>query len=295
MYALRRSGIDAFDLCDLSDDTLWPTMDVYALSEDCLAVYATASGTSLVNTAADRVSVGLDSFSSWIMVGDWPSFYDDQNQVVRLVNPAAVGVGFCGNASPEQSPLNKVLRGIVSTESSQEGTTYSDGDLSDLNTEGLDVIVGPPTTLGGDYYTFASGRNSWSNTGGNGIEYSRVTNFIARSLNSFAAKSIVGMLQSIRPDDPTRERAKQMLDGFFALLADPNSGSSGQGIIDTWSTVCDLTNNPPSSQARGYLFASCKVRYLNVVRYFVIRLAGGGGVNVTSSNDSSILSTATTV
>lgn len=289
MYALRRSGIDTFTLCDLVDQTLWPTVDVFALSENAMSVYAMASGSSLAATSAARVSVGLDSFSSWILTGDYPTMYDDQNQVSRLVNSSAVAVGFCGNASPEQSPLNKVLRGISATEFTQAGTTYSDGDLSNLNTSGIDTVVGPPTTLGGDYFTFAAGRNAWSNTGGNGIEYTRVTNFIARSLNSFAAKSIVGMLQSTRPDDPTRTRAKQLLDGFFALLADPNSGSSGQGIIDTWKVVCDLTNNPPASQARGYLFASATVRYLNVVRYFVIRLAGGGNVQVSSSNDASIL------
>jgi hypothetical protein len=285
MYALRSSGIDAFALCDLATTSLWPAMDIFALGEDCLACYADTNGASYATTASDRVSVGLDSFSSWIAVGDYPSFYDSQNQVVRLVNPAAVQVGFCGNASPEQSPLNKRISGVVSTESSMEGTTYSDADLEAINTSGIEVLIGPPTTLGGDYYTFATGRNASSNTAGNGVEYTRVTNFIARSLNSFAAKSIVGMLQSSRPDDPTRTRAKQLVDGFLAQLANPESGASGQGIIDSFMTVCDLTNNSLDSQARGYLFLNMNVRYLNTVRYFIIKLAGGGNVVIQNSAD----------
>lgn len=282
MYALRNSGIDTFALCDLATTSLWPAILTFALSEAALGVVAAASGQTITQTAASRVSVGLDGFSLWIFTGDWPSFYDAQNAVVRLVNPTAVACGWAGNASPEQSPLNKELYGVVSTETSQNGSTYANADIQVAETSGIDMIVGPPTTWGGDYYTFVTGRNASSNTGGNGVEYARVTNFIARSLESFASGSIVGKLQSIQANDPTRLRAKQLLDGFFAELANPNSGSSGQGIIDTWATVCDLTNNPPASQALGYLFAYATVRYLNVVRYFVIKLAGGGNVTVAS-------------
>ena len=284
MYALRNSGVDTFTLVDISTPTFWPAIDAFSLSENAMATVAAVSGASISTTAASRISVGLDDFTMWIFTGDWPSMYDAWNGVVRLVNPTACALGFAGNASPEQSPLNKQLRGVVSTETSQTGSTYANADLQLAETSGIDMIVGPPTTWGGQYYTFATGRNAWSNTGGNGVEYTRVTNFIARSVNSFAAGSIIGKLQSIKPTDPTRTRAKQLLDGFFAQLASPNSGSSGQGIIDTWSVVCDLTNNPPSSQALGYLFANVMCRYLNTVRYFVIRFAGGGNVSVTSSS-----------
>jgi hypothetical protein len=55
-------------------------------------------------------------------------------------------------------------------------------------------------------------------------------------------------------------------------------------MIDDFSVQCDLNNNPPNLQALGFLFAYCAVRYLNVVRYFVIKLAGGGNVNVSVQN-----------
>jgi hypothetical protein len=111
-----------------------------------------------------------------------------------------------------------------------------------------------------------------------------MTWFLSRSIQSKAAGSIVGRLQSIRPNDKTRADAKALLDGFFAQLADPASGSNGNGMIDQWSVQCDLNNNTPAMQALGYLFAYCAVRYLNVVRYFVVKLAGGGNVQVTTQS-----------
>ena len=52
-------------------------------------------------------------------------------------------------------------------------------------------------------------------------------------------------------------------------------------MIDTpWLVQCDLNNNPPNLQALGYLFLYWQVRYLNVIRYFVIKFQGGANVSV---------------
>jgi hypothetical protein len=74
-----------------------------------------------------------------------------------------------------------------------------------------------------------------------------------------------------------------LFDGFSAQLASPQVGLgiNGQGMIDTpWLVVCDLSNNPANLQALGYLFLYWEVRYLNVIRYFVVKFQGGGNVNV---------------
>lgn len=282
MYALRRSGVDAFTLCDLSDATKWGAIDAFALSESCTAIVATTSGDTISSAVAARTTNGLDDFPTWLLVGDYPTFYDSQNGVSRLVSPAAFGIGILGNLSPELSPLNKQLRGISQTQTSQTGATYSDAELAIAENGGVDLIVGPPTTPGGDYYTFITGRNASSNGSANGIEYTRMTNFLARSFQSKAAGSIVGRMQSIRPDDQTRADAKALIDGFLASIQDPAMGSNGNGMIDQFYTQCDLSNNPPALQARGFLFLYAAVRYLNVVRYFVIKLAGGGNVQITT-------------
>jgi len=143
--------------------------------------------------------------------------------------------------------------------------------------------LGPLSSPGGYYYSFATGRNASSNTAANGIEYTRMTNFLIRTSQSKAAGSFVGRLQSIQPNDMTRAQAKALFDGLSAQLASPQVGLgiNGQGMIDIpWLVTCDLTNNPPNLQALGYLFLYWQVRYLNVVRYFVVKFMGGGNVTV---------------
>lgn len=282
MYALRRTGIDGFTLCDISDATTLAAQNSFALSENAFVAMADASGAAVSSAIGLLNTNGVDDFPTWFAVGDYPSFYDSQNQQTRLINPTAFMIGLAGNLSPEQSPLNKQLRGIVSTQKSQASQTYSDAEIAVAEQGRVELIVGPPVTPGGNYYTFICGHNASSNTAGNGIEYTRLTFYLARSFQSKAAGSIVGRLQSSRPDDRTRADAKALIDGFLASLKDPSVGSLGNGLIDDFATVCDLSNNPLILQARGYLFLYAAVRYLNTVRYFVIKLAGGGNVEVQS-------------
>lgn len=284
MYALRRTGIDVFTLCDHSTSANWAVMASFALSESALCVTADASGVSLATTMASRVSTGTDSAWLKLLAGDWPYFYDSVNQLTRLVNPCAFYIGLAGDLSPEQSPINKPLTGVVATQKSAASQTYSDAELSQAELGGIDLIVGPPVTPGGFYYTFITGRTTSSNTAGNEDNWTRLTNFLARSLNSKAAGSIVGRLQSLRSDDQTRSDAKALVDGFLASLKDPAVGSYGNGIIEDFATQCDTGNNPVQLIVRGYLFLYAKVKYLNVVRYFVIKLAGGGNVTITSQS-----------
>lgn len=283
MYALRATGCDGFDLCDVTDTTSWATQISFAISETMWAALTTAAGDSIENCVATRQSAGVDDTNFWLCEGDWPTFYDTQNGLARLVSPQAFQIGLAGNLSPEQSPINKNLIGVVATQTSTQGLVIADADETVAQTGGIDVI-GQSEDLGETFFSFLTGRNGSSNTAANGMEYTRLTNFIARSLQGSATRSIVGLLQSSKSTDPTRSKAKMILDTFFGGLASPSVGSNGYGLIDSWSVKCDLTNNPPNLQALGFLFAYCAVRYLNVVRYFVIKLAGGGNVQVSVQN-----------
>ncbi|WP_407146242.1 hypothetical protein [Bradyrhizobium sp. ORS 86] len=284
MYALRNSNCDCFTLCDLSTSAYYASIAAFGLSETMYAIHATQKGDSIANALATRINAGVDTPWFKLIMGDWPTFYDDYNGVSRLVNPSAYGIGIYGNLSPQQSALNKPLLGISATQRSQLGQTYSDTELSQINTGGIDVILPPSSSPGGYYFSFATGRNASSNTAANGDEYTRMTNFLIRAAQSKAAGSFIGRLQSIQPNDQTRAQAKALFDGFSAQLASPEVGLgiNGQGMIDTpWSVVCDLSNNPPYLQALGYLFLYWQVRYLNVVRYFVVKFQGGGNVTIT--------------
>lgn len=284
MYALRNSSCDCFTLCDLSTSSYYAAIASFGLLETMLPIQATVKGDAIANALATRINSGVDTPWIWLLLGDWPSFYDSYNQVTRLISPAAFGIGIVGNLSPQQSPLNKPLQGISATQRSTLGQTYSDTELSQINTGGIDTILPPNSSPGGYYYSFATGRNASSNTAANGVEYTRMTNFLIRAAQSKAAGSFIGRLQSIQPKDQTRAQAKALFDGFSAQLASPEVGLgiNGQGMIDApWLVQCDLNNNPADLQARGYLFLYWQVRYLNVVRYFVVKFQGGGNVSVT--------------
>lgn len=287
MYALRNSNADCFTLCDLSTVANYAAIVSFGLAETMMPIFASPSGDTIANALANRLNSGVDSPWFWYILGDWPSFYDSYNGVTRLINPSAMGIGIVGNLSPQQSPLNKPLQGISATQRSTLQQTYSEAELSLINTGGIDTILSPPTSPGGFYFSFATGRNASSNTAANGVEYTRMTNFLIRAAQSKAAGSFVGQLQSIQPNDQTRSNAKALFDGFSAQLASSQVGLgiNGQGMIDRpWLVQCDLLNNPPNLQALGYLFLYWQVRYLNVIRYFVIKFQGGGNVTVNVQN-----------
>lgn len=278
MYALRSSGFDAFTICDLVDETTWATQYAFAQSEAGLAVVADTEGDSIEQAVSDRSGAGVDSSYIWIIDGDYPTFYDTQLGYSRIINPCAIALGLLGNLSPEQSPINKELPAVIATISSQSGIIIADADESVAQNGGIDLI-GQSVDLAEDYFSFLTGRNASSNSAANGVEYTRLTNFLVKLLEQ-NGKSVVGRLQSIQVNDPTRAAADATISSALQALASPNAGSNGYGMIDAFSTQCDLNNNPPNLQAMGFLFLYVKVRYLNVVRYFVVQLSGGGNVTV---------------
>ena len=296
MYALRglradRSGLpDTFALCDCTDTSVWNAMLSLGIQETMFPVVAMASGTSIAQAVAARISVGIDDTSIKIIAGDYPTVYVAGLGPV-LISPTAVYQGLVGNLSPEQSPINKPLLAVSATQTSQTGVLTSDAEESVAQTGGVDFI-GRSAALNQDFFSFMTGRNASSNTAANGDEYTRLTNFLIRSLEGAATRSIVGKLQSIRADDPTRARAAAVLNSFFADLVNPALGSDGYGIIDQFAVQCDERNNTPTTVARGFLFAFCAVRYLATVRYFVIKLAGGSNVSVTVRDTQPTLTTA---
>ncbi|MCJ2084604.1 hypothetical protein MKK88_01155 [Methylobacterium sp. E-005] len=295
MYALAGLRADAsgypdtFQLCDCTDTSIWNAMLSFAIQNAMMAVVTLPSGGSISSAVASRVSVAIDDPSIKIIAGDWPTVYVPGLGSI-LASPATVYQGLVGNLSPEQSPINKALIAVSATQTSQTGVLTSDAEESIAQTGGIDFI-GRSSALNQDFFSFMTGRNASSNTAANGDEYTRLTNSIIRGLEGAATRSIVGRLQSVRPDDPTRLQAAAVLNSYFADLANPDFGSGGYGQIDNWAVTCDLTNNTPSTIARGFLFAFCAVRYLATVRFFVIKLAGGNNVTVSVQNTAPTIST----
>jgi hypothetical protein len=291
-YVLRSSGMDLFTLVDCVDTSVVPAMLQLAIDETADFSFSTANGDTITNAIATRQSLGFDDTNLQFIVGDWPTFNDGQNGT-RAVYPSLFSLALASNLSPEQGFINKRLNGVLSTNLSATGIPISNADNAIAQEGGVDII-GKTAALGVDYFTFVTGRSASSNTAARGMEYSRLTNFIARSLAGPATTAIVGRLQSTsRADDPTRKLAKTLLDSFFTVLTNPAFGSGGYGVIEDFANQCNLANNPPTSVQRGFLIAYSAVKYLNVVRTFVIRLNGGGNVQVSSQTvDDTALSAA---
>ncbi|MDV6321125.1 hypothetical protein, partial [Chromohalobacter sp. HP20-39] len=89
--------------------------------------------------------------------------------------------------------LNKQIYGVVGTKKSYANQTYSSAELQSLIQAGIDLITNP--VPGGSYFGCRAGHNSSSNSLTQGDNYTRMTNYIASTINAGMGK-YVGQLQS---------------------------------------------------------------------------------------------------
>lgn len=270
MYALRNTGASIAVLADCDDSTTWTTQVAFGLSEGIYMIGVGPSGDTITNAVSTKATAGIDSYAFKLLFGDWIYWMDTVNGVTRLVSPQGFIAGLLSNMSPEQSSLNKQLYGIVATQRSMQNRVYSGAELQLLGQASIDVITNP--VPGGNYFGARFGHNSSSNPVIYGDNYTRMTNYIAYTLNAGMGR-FVGKLQGLSSTDPTRAQAKATVDSFCA-------GMKQQNMIDDFSSVCDLTNNLASRIALGYMQMDVKVRYLSVVEKFLINLEGGQSVQV---------------
>lgn len=272
MYSLRNSGANIVDLCDCDDSTTYTTQIQYGLSEGSYMILVGPAGQTPATAAAAKQTAAVDSYAFKLLVGDWVYWFDAYNNVQRLISPQPFSAGVLANLSPEQSSLNRQMYGIISTQKTSARQVYSNSDLALIAINGLDVITSP--VPGGQYYGARIGHNGSSNVTINGDNYTRLTNFIAYSLNAVMGKYI-GKLQTVTE----RLNAKNSLQSFLSSL-------ESQGMIGNvnggpaFQVVLDSTNNPNNRVALGYMQADVKVVYLSVIQYFIINVEGGQSVSI---------------
>lgn len=276
MYALRNTGASVAFLADCDDTTTFTGQVAFGLSEGIYMVGVTPAGDTISGAVAAKSSAGIDSYAFKYLFGDWIYFLDTVNGVTRLISPQGFVAGLLSNLSPEQSSLNKQLYGIVGTQKSYQSQAYSDAELQLLGQAGIDVICNP--VPGGQYFGARFGHNSSSNPVVHGDNYTRMTNYIAYTLNAGMGK-FVGKLQGRSVNDPTRRQAKATLDTFFENLRSP-SPLTGYGMIDDFQTIMDKSNNSDSRIALGYMQADTKVVYLGIVEFFIVNMEGGSSVSI---------------
>ncbi len=277
MYALRGTGASVVALADCDDSTTWPTQMAYGLAEGSYMILTGPCGDTIANAVSVKSGLGLDSYAVKPMFGDWVYWLDTANGgVVRLISPQGFEAGRLANLSPEQSSLNKPIYGIVGTQKSMANQQYSLAELQTLAAAGIDVITNPIPA--GAMFGARLGRNGSSNVNLHGDNYTRMTNYLAATLNAGMGQ-FIGLLQSTSAADPTRQKVQATLTSFL-------QGMVQQGMLDSFSVRCDTSNNPASRIAMGYLQCDVQAKYLAVVENLIVNLEGGQSVTVTSVSTS---------
>jgi len=279
MYSLRGKNVQVMNLVDVATSTVWPTMVAFAISEGMYGISQSAAGTSAAATSTALNTAGVDDWHLKVLVGDWAYWFDTVNGVNRMIAPATFEAANIASRSPHISTLNKPINTVVATQKTMANQTYSGADIGLINTSRLDVITNP--CPGGNYFGMRSGLNTSSVQSQRDDTYTRMTNFLALTIAaSFGA--VVGQNQTI----DLRRETKSTLESFLSnlelqgMIGDPNGGPS-------FSVKIDASNNPDSQVALGYMVADVQVKYLNVVRYFLVNLEGGGSVSIAVSNNAS--------
>jgi hypothetical protein len=279
MYALRGQGCAIALLADTDDATQWSVQTAFGLSESVYMILTGPAGDTISNAITAKATAGVDSYAAKLMFGDWVYWYDQANALTRLVSPQGFVAGRLANLSPEQSSLNKQLYAVIGTQKSGQpgmgtATTYATADLSALLSAGIDVIANPQP--GGAYWGVRGGHNSSSNAAVNGDNYTRLTNYIARTLSS-GMGAYVGQLVNATLFQNIRATLLAFLNGLL-----------GQGLLGStdgslpFAVVCDTSNNPSSRTGLGYVQADVQVQYQAINEKFIVNVQGGQTVQVST-------------
>jgi len=265
-----------------TDSTLPANLVAFGRSNGLSTLWPFPTGTSTATALTQVASLGQHD-PSFAFCKDWIYFYDPVNNATRLVPPTAFIGGMAATLSPEQGWGNKPVQLVQGTERNNPltGTVqpYSQTEIGQLASAGV-IFITNPIPAGAQFGT-RHGQGTSLNAVTQGMEYWRLTSFLARSLAGQMG-IFVDQMQSQQPNDPLRNQVRNSFNSFLNGL----KGSNGQnGIIDDFTVICSFNGaanavpgngvNTPSSIAAHYLYVLCRVRYLATVRFFIIALQGG--------------------
>jgi hypothetical protein len=266
VYALRDTGVSVAMLADADDSAQWTYQNAFGLSEGAYMIGVSPAGDTISNFATSIATAGIDSYAMKVIFGDWCFISDPVNNQVRLISPQGFVAGLLGNLTPSNSTLNKPIQGIVATQKTRLNQQYSQAELQAIALARGDLITNPAP--GGSYFAARFGRNTSSNAVINGDNYTRMTNFIAATLNAG-----MGLYVGKKLTPTVMRQAYATLDAFLSNLEQ-------QGESQDHQIVLDESNNPFTRTALGYLQADVKVRYFSIIFVFLVNLEGGQSVRI---------------
>lgn len=280
MYALRGLGCSLAVLHGVTDASCWTVQAAFGLGEGIYMMACGPAGDTLGNAVSAKAASGLDSYAVKVMFGDWIWWNDDTNGLM-LVSPQAFAAGILAALSPERSSLNKPLAGIVGSQKaglSGGSAAYSTADLAVLFEAGIDVICNPAP--GGAYWAVRCGHNSSGNAAVCGDNYTRLTNYLARSLAGGMGSYVGSVINDTLFGD-----IRATLLGFLSSLLSQGILGVTDGALP-YAVVCDSSNNSAGRIALGYVQADIQVRYQGINEKFIVNLQGGTSVSVATSSGS---------
>lgn len=279
MYALRGQGCSVAMLADADDSTQWTAQAQFGLEEGVYMILTGPAGDTIANAVSVMQQAGVDSYSAKMMFGDWVYWADPVNGITRLVSPQGFVVGRLANLSPQQSTLNKPLYNVVGTQmsgtpGSGQNSTYSDAELQQLFSTGIDVIANPQP--GGAYWGVRCGHNTSSNPATNGDNYTRMTNYIAATLASGMGQYVGQVINS-----SLFQRIRSTVLSYLNGLLSQGILGAVSGVLP-YSVVCNSSNNPADRISLGYVQCDVQIQYQGINEKFIVNVDGGQSVTVQS-------------
>jgi hypothetical protein len=285
MYALRGSKANIIMLADADDETYWTDQVAFGYSEGIAYMIGTiAAGfqDNISGAVTLKQTAGIDAYDFKLMQGDWCQINDPYNNVTRFISQQSFIAGVLAVNRADGSSLNKPIYGIVATQKSLEGKSYSDSDLSQLYTGGLDVItLGIPATASA--FGARLGINTSSNNQTNTDNYPRMINFLGNTI-LYGMSPYIGQTQT--PD--TRLSAKNAIQSFLSTLASSTlSGGPMIGDVNNpgslsaaFKVTLDATNNPPTQVALGFMQCDVQVVLFSIIQYLVVNLDAAQNITI---------------
>ncbi len=273
-----------FWVAGLTDNTVYAALQTFADSIGAQFSFVFPTGTDSSTAVTDLQGYGVADYQVNALK-DWLYVFDSVNNQVRLTDPIAIAVGRILTLSPEESPLNKPVYGVIGTErfnpSSGVNQPYSDIEVGQLNSAGIMFITNP--CPGGSYFGFRTGVNTamQTNQTEGPVEFARMTNFESYTIAKMSGP-YVGQLQSQNPGDKFRASVRTTFNSEFQQQVE-------QGMIDGYNVQCDLGNNSAASIAAHICYVYITLTYLSSVWYFVAQLTGGTTVVTSGSTLTSAL------
>jgi len=237
---------------------------VHGNNYNCIPLTCAAPNSTVTVTTAANLSI-QDNVA---FCDGWRTMFDPDTGTNRNIAPMALVAGMASQKAVYKSWGNKSIYGTLAAV-----TPRSTDDLATLQSAGV-LCVCDNIPRGG------VGTRSGIAADGSDLVTRQMRYFLELSVMSSMGWAVDEM-QSSDPKDPLRKGIKASIDTFFSPMAGPVDPDNK--AIDSYLTICDLSNNPLDQIAKGKLSVNVKVRLLGIAKDIIINADISQGTITTSS------------